>query len=450
MDYNFLELADKYYDDAILDLEELIRCKSVLDVYKPTSIHPFGEGCAKALDTMLSFAKRDGFLFLNDDYYAGEIKYGEGEDFAILGHLDVVPAEGAWDTDPFEPTIKDNRLYGRGSTDDKGPVIAAYYAIKMLRDLGVKFNKCVKLIVGCDEETESRCLQHYFKKHNKPSIGFSPDADFPLIYGEKAFANFSILGSVDPHSIIKTWKSGSRVNIVPDTCEVTLKGDYQKEFYEFLKNNNYNGEVKDNTYYTYGKAAHGSTPELGLNANFIMAEFVNSIYNDNFTRFILDCLSFDPYGEKMEINVENGDMGKLSLNPGIFEVLNNECLIQCDCRTPKDSQYKVIDVYVKDCAQKHKLIYKADHRKEIHYVDPNSYLVQSLYKAYKEISGDNVNKPMTIGGGTYAKFIDNCVAFGPTLPGEDNLIHSPNEYIDLNNFKKDIAIYAYAIYELVK
>ncbi len=449
MEYDFLKLADKYFDSAVNDLKDLISAKSVLDEFKPESDAPFGLGCKEALEKMLNIAKRDGFDTLNDEGYAGEIKYGSGEDLAILGHLDVVPADGAWNTDPFVGTIIDNKLYGRGATDDKGPVIASYYAIKMLKDLNVRFNKTVKLIVGCDEESGSRCLEHYFKNHNKPDIGFSPDADFPLIYGEKAFANFDIKGDVNS-TLIASWNSGSRSNIVPDTCTVLLNKDLKDEFKNFLKENNYNGEVKGDTYITYGKAAHGSMPELGLNSNFIMAEFVNKFEKDNFTSFILKYLSFDPHGEKMKIDITNGDMGSLSLNPGIFKIENKKALIVCDCRTPKNDWYKVIDSNVSACAKEFGLIYNKSERKDMHYVDPNSNLVQSLYKAYKEISLDTVNKPFTIGGGTYAKFIDNCVAFGPTFSGCDDLIHSPNEFIDLDNFKKDIAIYAYAIYELVK
>lgn len=449
MDYDFLKLADKYFDSAVEDLKDLIASKSVLDEYNEYSHAPFGEGCLEALNKMLGFAKRDGFLFLNDDGYAGEIKYGNGDDIAVLGHLDVVPAEGDWKTDPFVGTIIDNKLYGRGATDDKGPVIASYYALKMLRDLGVKFNKTVKIIVGCDEESGSRCLEHYFKNHHKPEIGFSPDADYPLIYGEKAFANFEIVGTINS-TIIKSWNSGSRSNIVPDTCIVELNKDLKKEFKEFLNKNNYSGEVVGNTYKTYGKAAHGSMPALGLNANFIMAEFINGIEKDNFTSFIIKYLSFDPIGEKMGIDILNADMGSLSLNPGIFKVNEGKVLIVCDCRTPKNEWYKVVDEKVSMASKEFGLEYKVGERKDMHYVDPNSNLVKSLYKAYKEISLDNESKPFTIGGGTYAKFIDNCVAFGPTFRGCDDLIHSPNEFIDLENFKKDIAIYAYAIYELVK
>lgn len=450
MDYDFMSLVDEYLESAIEDLSKLIECKSVLDEYIPASSSPFGEGAHKAIDIMEAMAKRDGFPFLNDSYYACEIKYGSGDDIAVLGHLDVVPADGDWKTNPFMLTRIDNVLYGRGTTDDKGPVIATYYALKILKDLGVKFNKTVKMILGCDEESGSRCLEHYFRNHKKPELGFSPDADFPLIYGEKAFSNFDIAGPLDKDSIIKEWESGSRINIVPDTCRVLLKGDYKCEFYSFLKEKNYKGEVKGDTYITYGLSAHGSMPELGLNSNFIMAEFIQTIKKDNFISFIMNYLSYDPYGQKMGIDIEYKDMGKLSLNPGVFKVSDGQCLIMCDCRTPKDDHYILIDKKVDKCAKAFNLSYVKKERKRIHYVDPNSYLVKSLDKAYKEISKDKVSKPMTIGGGTYAKFIDNCIAFGPTYPGEDDLIHSPNEFIKIDNFKKDIAIYAYAIYELVK
>ena len=450
MEYDFLKLADKYFDSALKDLKELIACKSVLTEFNPNAKYPFGDGCAQAVDLMGKIAKRDSFTFLNDDYYACEIKYGQGEDFAILGHLDVVPATGEWESDPFKAIIKNNKLIGRGATDDKGPVIASYYALKMLKDLNIKFNKTVKLILGCDEESESRCLNHYFSKYNKPSIGFSPDADFPLIYGEKAFANFTVYGELDNNSIINTWESGDRVNIVPDVCKVTLNGDFKEEFYNFINKNDYKGIVQNDKYIVYGRAAHGSTPELGLNSNFIMAKFIKQIREDNFVNFVINCLSDDAYGKKMGIDCDSFDMGRLSLNPGIFKIKEKQIEINCDCRTPDDNMADVIDKNVELYASKYGLKYRQDHRKNIHYVDPESELVIKLYNAYKEISGDYVNKPMTIGGGTYAKFIDNCVAFGPTMPNSDDLIHSPGEFIDLDNFKKDIAIYAYAIYELVK
>lgn len=451
MNINFYELALKYKDEAIKLLEEILKYNTILDEFNPLCDAPFGEGNKECLNFFLNKANSDGFSTFNDSNYAGHIEYGSGDEIlGILGHLDVVPVPGNWMFDPFTPTLKDGKMYARGALDDKGPVIASYIALKMLKDMNIKTSKRVRLIVGCDEESGSRCLEHYFKTQEMPSLGFSPDAEFPLIYGEKAFQCFRIVGSLDKDSVIKTWKSGERTNIVPDYTEVELNGNYSKDFNEFLIKNNYKGEVIDNKYITYGENAHGSTPEIGFNSNTVMALFVDSIKSCNFTKFYLKYFSFDYDGTKLGINIVNNDMGHLSLNPGILNINNNEVFMHVDCRVPSNDHFNVISEKLNLATKEFNLDYILDEPVYMHYVNPNSELVKTLYESYKSISNDNVNRPFTIGGGTYAKFIKNCVAFGPVFPGEEECIHCPNEYLIIDSFVKSIAIYAKSIYELVR
>ena len=115
-------------DDLLKDLGDLIRINSIRDVEHGTKEEPLGPGPAAALRKVLEFGDRDGFVTKNIENVAGHIEYGDGEEmFGLLGHVDVVPVDDNWDTDPFEPVIKDGKLYARGSADDKGPSIAAYY-----------------------------------------------------------------------------------------------------------------------------------------------------------------------------------------------------------------------------------------------------------------------------------------------------------------------------------
>ncbi|MGM9971013.1 MAG: dipeptidase PepV [Anaeroplasmataceae bacterium] len=451
MNYDFYNLALKYKDEAIQFLSELLKYNTILDEYKPNTEAPFGVGNMECLSFFLNKGLSDGFKVENTDNYAGHVEYGSGEEIlGILGHLDVVPTPGNWQTPPFEPSIRNGRIYARGALDDKGPVVAAYYALKIIKDLKIDVNKRIRLIVGCDEESGSRCLHHYFSKMEMPSIGFSPDAEFPLIYGEKAFQCFRVVGQLDYDSIILSWDSGERTNIVPDKTTVTLNGDYKVLFKEFLDKFGYNGEVIDDKYITYGKNAHGSTPENGLNSNTIMALFINSIKPCNFTEFYEKYFSFDYDGTKLGIAINNKDMGNLSLNPGIIRIHNKEVFMHVDCRVPSNDHFKNIDDSLKKACSLYKLSHILDEPVKMHYVDPNSKLVTTLYDAYKSISNDNINKPFTIGGGTYAKFIPNCVAFGPVFPGEEECIHCPDEYMIIESFVKSIAIYAKSIYELVR
>ena len=451
MEIDFLKLANEYKNEALDMLRDIVKFKTVLNEYKPESDAPFGKENKECLNWFLKKAKEDGFNTKNVFNYAGHIEYGSGSELVgVLGHLDVVPAVGNWTNDPFEAVIKDGKIFARGAADDKGPVIAAYFALKMLKDLNVKFNKRVRLIVGCDEESGSRCLHHYFKYEEMPAYGFSPDAEFPLIYGEKGFASFDVVGILDNDSIINTWESGTRINIVPDVTKVTLKNDYSKEFQEFLNKNNYNGKIENNEYIIYGKNAHGSMPALGINSNTLMVEFIHSIKPCNFTNFYLNKLAYSHDGSKLDINYNYLDMGCVSTNPGIVNIKDNNILISVDCRVPSNDNFDEIKEKLSKATSEYNLSFKMYETVKSHYVSPDSFLVKTLYNSYKEITGDNINKPFTIGGGTYAKFIPNCVAFGPIFPGEEEAIHCPDEYLIVDSFVKCIAIYAKSIYELVR
>ena len=211
MEFDLNKLANDYKEEALDLLKRLISCASVLDEYKPNSDAPFGKENKKALELLLKQAQNDGFITKNVDNYAGHIEFGSGDEkVGILAHLDVVPVKKEeWETDPFELVIKGDKMFARGSLDDKGPLVASYIAMKILKDLGFKPNKRVRLIAGCDEESGSRCLERYFEKEPKPEYGFSPDADFPLIYGEKAMMSYDILGDVSD-DIIEEFICGDR------------------------------------------------------------------------------------------------------------------------------------------------------------------------------------------------------------------------------------------------
>ena len=447
MNFDFMKEFSKYYDNFISDTVNLLQKPSVLTEYNPNNIEaPFGMDIRKCLDHFLNMAKGDGFKVKNVDNYAGYLEYGEGEDLlAILCHLDVVPAIGDWFYPPFSATIVDDKIYARGAMDDKGPAMAAYYALKMLKDEGIKLNKRVRLIVGYDEESGSRCLEHYLKVEENPTLGFSPDADFPLIYAEKGIASFAFKG-IDS-SDLKTFKAGVRLNMVPDLCEATFKSNHQKEFESFLKDNNYQGKYEDGIYKTFGKNAHGSMPELGLNAASIMAKFVLSVTDSKMAKFINDYLAFDHQGKKLNINTYDEEMKHLSLNPAIFNLEDSHFMVSSNIRYPRNFNYDIKMNELRELAKRLDLEFIELGNSKPLYVSKESKLVKTLYSSYQKYTGD-VTPPMTIGGGTYAREIKNAVAFGPQFPGREESIHQPNEHAYIIDLVKAVFIYKDAIKNL--
>ena len=446
---NFLEEAKKYYDVALKDLCELLKFKSVLDVYRPDSEFPFGVENKKCLDYFLNIGKRDGFDILNVDNYAGHITMGSGnESVGVLGHLDVVPAVGNWTYDPFTPTIVDGKLYARGTLDDKGGIFASYYAMKMIKDLNLPISKEIRIIVGCDEETGSRCVSRYFSKVNKPTYAFSPDAEFPIIYGEKGILSFDINGSIENDEVVSI-KAGERYNIVCDEAILTVKNVNKAYLDEFILSEGCNAKMEGNSYIFYGVSAHAMQPHLGVNAISLMFKFMNKYYPCNASKFI--CENFDTTGKLLGIDIYDKDMHDLTINLGICKYENGSLKLGYNLRVPVDEHVKVIeDGFRKGLKDYSNLELGEFAYSPRHFVDSNSDLVKNLMSAYQDVSGDYESKPFTIGGGTYARTMENAVAFGPNFLHRPDICHQPDEHIYLEDFIMWIAIYAKAIYLLAK
>ena len=314
--------------------KELLRIPSVLDKFDPESETPFGVEINNSLNYMLNLAKSDSFITKNIKNYAAHIEYGRGQEIlGILCHLDVVPPGENWTHPPFSPIIKKERIYARGANDDKGPTMAAYFALKFLKDLGIEMNKRVRIILGTDEETGWRGIAEYFKTEEMPEIGFAPDASFPLIYGENGIMSFDISGNTEDTDLI-TFKAGDRYNVVPDYAECTLNKDIEKEFLAYLSFNGLKGEIKESKYIVYGKRAHAMQPNLGINAAFILAEFLNEHIDNNFIKYINDFLTFDHLGEKININFHDEEMKDFTMNPAVFDYEANKFKIGINCRYP--------------------------------------------------------------------------------------------------------------------
>lgn len=462
MNIDFKKEVLNHKEDLLKDLFELLSVRSILgtDITEET---PFGSGPREALDLILSFGKRDGYKTKLVENKAGHIEVGQGDElFGILGHVDVVPVvEADWISHPFKPEIRDGKIFARGSLDDKGPTMAAYYAVKLLDKLGVKWNKRVRVIIGSDEETGFRCVEAYFKHEEQPASGFTPDAMFPLVYAEKARATFDHkLKFVDEdgqynYKLVK-FNGGQVLNMVIASAKAELEGevsDIKEKFENFLAQEKLEGEVEvGNTIKLTlkGKAAHGSTPQYGINGATKLAEFLSTLGLDNngknFVDYIVEKLANDPFGEKLGIDYSDDEMGEATYNYGIldYDLEKKVGIVSTDCRHPK--KFDLVDRL--NGIKVDNIDIEVTSTKEAHYVPKDDELVTTLMDVYRKHTGDTKNDAFVLGGGTYARCLKKGVAFGLLFPGKEDTMHQANEYLEVEDLLLATAIYAEGIYKL--
>ncbi len=414
---------DKYFDDIVKNLSQLIKFDS--SQAPATEGKPFGEANAKCLDFFLSLASYLGFETKNYDNYIGEVKFGSGEDFAVLAHLDVVPAGNGWTHDPFggEVDRENGKIWGRGAMDDKGPALIALYAMKAIKDAGIKPKKCIKLIVGCNEETGWACIDHYNKVAKMPETGISPDADFPVIYAEKGIVHLTLAFPAE-NAQFSGLKGGDRANMVCDYCEVTAE---KSDLAEQLGLEYAAGKI-----ISRGKSAHGSTPEKGVNAIEKMLAYLG-----------LDGMKKLLFGEKLGLSGFEDETGKLTFSPNLIEQRGGAIYVTCDVRYPATYTLKNVLEVVDKCG----IPYTIEHEQAPLFNDRNGKLISTLLGVYNEVTGKNV-QPVAIGGGTYARALKCGAAFGPEEEGEESTIHQADEYITFEKIDKCLKIYTLALQRL--
>ncbi len=458
MNINFVEEVSKRKEAIMKDLVGLIQINSELTTFDPNRKHaPFGEGIDEALTYMLNIGKRDGFTTLNADHYAGHIEYGQQDEYVgMVGHLDVVPAGSGWSYPPYGAIIADGKMYGRGTEDDKGPTLAAYYAMKILKDLQVPLSKRIKLVLGTDEETAWRCVNYYFKHYpEQPVAGFIPDSEFPLTYGEKGILKVVVKGKNEPSKLVR-FDAGLRDNMVPDhALAVVSDGSLKSQFESFLTKHQYSGKTTlDGSNLILeidGKSAHGSTPDEGVNAAYLLVHFFNEVgitnaFVDAINTYLLD----DTKGVKIGVDYLDKEMGPVTVNAGVFKLDNHQFEIILNPRYPNGVDPERFIKRFETAFESLGLKVELGKHQRLLYVDPKSSMIQTLMNTYKKYSNDVHAVPLTTGGGTFARAMKNSVAFGPHFPNKPSYIHQKDEYIILDDFFMSIAIYADALYQLAK
>ncbi|MBQ1483613.1 MAG: Sapep family Mn(2+)-dependent dipeptidase [Erysipelotrichaceae bacterium] len=437
---------EENFDDMKADLKKLVSFNSVYG----NDVKPFGSTNRQVLECALKMMEEKGLQAHNVDYYAGYGQTGEGDKLiGILAHLDVVPAGEGWNSDPFDMVEKDGFVYGRGVSDDKGAAVASMYALKYLIDEDYPFRKRVRLILGCNEETGSACIRHYVQKEGQIDYGFTPDGNFPGIYAEKGMFSARIVAK---DSKILDIKGGEASNVVCKKVYVSLSlnsfdEDKLKAFFEEhqIKYQMEKGETVEMT--VHGVAAHASMPDLGVNAiSHLLEALYAAGFEDPFVDWFHRNFALSVHGELLGFEKIADKVSNTSINFGVIKKENDEIHMSLDMRFPVMSDTETVSglMHIDDEHVRLDRIGKV----EPLYFDVDTPMIKALKKAYEDVTGDEESEMEAIGGGTYAKAISNCIAFGCEFAGEDNHIHDANEKLDLESFKKQVEIYIEAIKNL--
>ena len=455
MDLNSLVMSRQ--DKLLACLQENLRIPSVEGPAEEGA--PYGIACRQSLDHVLETAAAMGFRCCNVDGHVGWCEYGEGEEMvAVLGHLDVVPAGDGWSFDPWGAEIKDDKIFGRGTMDDKGPSIAALFALDALRESGYPLKRRVRLIFGCNEETGAQDVKYYLDHGGEiPVMGFTPDAEFPLINGEKGIINghctktFTQSGALRLVSI----QGGTASNVVPgyaraelncpaDLADAILRNTAEKVSFTRTET----GVVVE----ALGENAHGSTPWLGENAIGRLVLALKELPFEGelaeIIAFLADKLGMDTIGKASGIHLHDDISGDLSLNWGVLKADERELSLIVNYRYPVTFDFDDCGPAFQAMFEEKGFAVQQSHKEKL-YIPADSELVQTLLKVYREQTGID-GKPVSIGGGTYAKCLPNILAFGPIFPGDEVREHKPDEFMEIPKLMKNAQIIAAAMYEMAK
>lgn len=442
-------------ENMLRDIFTAITVRSVSRA--PENGLPYGEGCAKMLDVMSRLAAGVGFPFQNHEYHCGtvELKNGGKDTIGIFTHVDIVEPGNGWRTDPFEPFLKDGYIFGRGSTDNKGPAVASLYVLKCLRDLHIPLRHNVLVYFGCDEEAGMQDIAQYLKYNEPPKLSLIPDARFSVCCGEKGIIDATFSMDLTGTGILEI-TAGSSKNVVPNLAEIHIDCS-AREAAQIM------ARQELTTYFANGVAViqaegisgHAAFPEHTENAAYKLFHILSKIsFNNPETNRVIQslaALSQGYLGEGVNIQCEDQFFGPLTAVTGTARSQNKHLSVTMNIRYPISTDGDTIRKGLETFAAEHEMtldIFKDDPPA---YVAPDSQVAVMINDLCKEVLKEEFT-PYSMGGGTYARKLPNAMACGPLnkylqRPGgtQRGGGHQPDECICLESLENLIKIYVRAI-----
>lgn len=427
---------------------------------------PYGEGPAKALAETLKLAKQYGLYTENWDNYLGIIQLNSSQErtLDIFAHLDVVPGGEGWTiTNPFQMKIENNKVFGRGTSDDKGPALAVIYALRAIKESGIQLGSNVRLMVGCDEECGSSELEYYFSKTEPAEMTFSPDSEFPVVNTEKGL----FYGTLE--SEYKTAKSGpsivsltsgSKGNVIPGEAKAVISNLVLDEIGGIIpKESDDTGvdfmlQINEGltTITAKGISGHASLPEKANNAATALLQLITKlpIEDKSFSRLCSLQKMFphgDYHGKSLGLYILDDSTGEITISLNQIRCEKGKLEAVFDGRTPVSANEEKLSIARKtvesagfDFSEK---------IQEAHHTSEDTNFIQVLLQIYESFTGEK-GKCITAGGSTYVHGINNAVGFGCAVKGVDNHMHGPDEFAEIDTLLLSGMMFTSAILQLCK
>lgn len=452
--------VDISIDEVVTLLQKLIRIDSQQRAIEDGC--PFGKGAKEALDITLDYCRKLGFRTKNIDNYAGWAEVGEGKELiGIPLHLDIVPEGNGWSVDPFGGEIIDGVIYGRGAVDNKGPAAMLIHVVNNIKEEFTDLEKRIRLIFGTNEESGMECIKYYLKSGEEvPTSGFTPDAKYPLVNGEKGRLHILIKKRIntDTKRCYVKLNGGTRANMVPSECSAKIYNVKPEEIEKVkgleLENKKLAVDISGNglVISAMGKAAHASSPENGENAISKMLAVLSAlnmhIQNVKDIISIYNLVGKDYNGKALGIYAEDDIFKMSTVNLGTLYIDEKEIAVELDIRHGMNINSTGIITGIENKFGQEWEVSVLD-IKDIHYVKEDAAVIKKLLKAYEEVTGEK-GCCITMGGGTYASLFDNMVAFGPKFIGYRTGGHGIDERIPIAHIKTNMEIYTKAILNLLE
>lgn len=455
---------EEHKDEMIADIGKIVSIKSVS--VSDDSGYPHGAGCAQVLDEFLKMCNNYGFVTDNCDYHCGSATMNcsspDARQIGLWGHLDVVDEGSGWTYEPYNCVHSGDFLIGRGTNDNKGPAVAALYAMRCLKELGVELKNNVRLVAGCNEEAGMDDIPHYLNKHKAPDLSLVPDCEFPVCCGEKGLLEALVKISLPADSAILDLTGGVASNVVPETARLALKTGSISQ--EMLKKLSPLITVEERTKAIVlvgkGKAGHVAMPDGSLNAFEVLCSAVSeanllSGRDHEIISYIAKVCS-DGYGKGLGIDCEDDFYGPLT-STGSLIATSDSCLtITFNIRYPAAVPHTDILDKIAASALTVQGTSSQHRHSGAHFFDKSSPVVETLMDIVRDVTKMDA-QPYAMGGGTYARMLPNALGFGPGQPTDFSPLgftdgrgscHGPDEAVSIPNLCQGVLVYVLSIAHL--